>query len=67
MAEGIGTHIHYPIPPHRQPALRGYSFSNNTYHIAESMASKVLSLPIGPHLSDEQVDQVIKACRAAVC
>ena len=66
VAEGIGTHIHYPIPPHRQKALCGYSFSNNTYHIAESMADRVLSLPIGPHLSDEQVDQVIKACRGAV-
>jgi len=63
--EGVGTLIHYPIPPHRQPALRGYSFSNNTYHIAESMADTVLSLPIGPHLTDEQVDQVITACRAA--
>jgi dTDP-4-amino-4,6-dideoxygalactose transaminase len=63
---GIGTLIHYPVPPHRQPALRGYPFSNEKFQIAERLADSVLSLPIGPHLTDEQVDLVIESCRAVV-
>ena len=55
--EGIETMIHYPIPPHR--AL-GYDYDLPE---ADRMAAQVLSLPIGLHLTDEDVKQVIKQCR----
>jgi dTDP-4-amino-4,6-dideoxygalactose transaminase len=62
--KGVGTLIHYPIPPHKQ---RAYSQLQLTTQlpIAEALSSRVLSLPIGPHLSDSQVDEVVAAVRAA--
>lgn len=56
---GIETLIHYPIPPHKQQA---YSAWNSlSYPITESIHSEVLSLPISPTLSDEDVNIVIDA------
>lgn len=46
---GIGTLIHYPIPPHRQEAYRGLGFGPGAFPIAETLAREVLSLPMGPH------------------
>ncbi len=47
---GIGTMIHYPIPPHRQSAYAWLKLDEGSFPIAESIAEEVLSLPIGPHL-----------------
>lgn len=54
---GIPTMIHYPVPPHR--AL-GYDYDLPE---ADRLAAEVLSLPIGPHLSDGDVAAVIAAIR----
>lgn len=62
---GIGTLIHYPIPPHLQAAYAAEGFGERRYPLAESLASEVLSLPMGPALSDEQVEQVIVAVNAS--
>ncbi|HYF59421.1 MAG TPA: DegT/DnrJ/EryC1/StrS family aminotransferase [Burkholderiaceae bacterium] len=59
---GIGTLIHYPVPPHRQRAFE--SMAGLSLPLAESMAAQVLSLPIGPQMTDEQVSAVIEAVRA---
>ncbi|MBV8529476.1 MAG: DegT/DnrJ/EryC1/StrS family aminotransferase [Candidatus Dormibacteraeota bacterium] len=56
---GIATAVHYPVPPHLQPAYRGLGWTRGSLPVAETMHEQVLSLPIGPHLSDEQVDAVI--------
>ena len=58
---GVETLIHYPTPPHRQPAFA----SEVSLPIAERLAAEVLSLPMGPHLSDADVDAVIAAVRDA--
>jgi len=60
-AAGVGTLIHYPIPPHRQAAYRSLDFQDNAFPIAERLAAEVLSLPIGPHMTEPQVDHVIDA------
>lgn len=52
--QGIETLIHYPIPPHRQPAYRELSLAEGDMPIAEQLAREVLSLPMGPHLSRVQ-------------
>lgn len=51
--QGVGTVIHYPIPPHRQRCYLSYS----DYHlpIAESLAKDVLSLPMSPNVTLEEV------------
>jgi len=60
-AAGIGSLIHYPIPPHLQQAYAGAGFSAGQFPLAESMAAEVLSLPMGPHLQREQQLRVIEA------
>ena len=65
-AAGIGTMIHYPVPPHLQPACAGLGFPPGSFPITEAIHREVLSLPIGPHLSLESVDTVIEAVAANV-
>ena len=60
---GVATQIHYPIPPHRQQAYADLGLGEGSFPIAERLARETLSLPIGPHLSDADVDRVIKAVR----
>jgi dTDP-4-amino-4,6-dideoxygalactose transaminase len=62
----IQTLVHYPIPPHLQFAYAHLRFSNGDFPIAERIADEEISLPIGPHLSDAQVGEVIAAIQAAV-
>jgi len=59
---GIGTLIHYPVPPHLQAAYRSLGATRGRFPIAEILADEVLSLPMGPHLSDDDVARVIEAC-----
>ena len=56
---GIGTLIHYPIPPHLQQAYAGCGFAAGQFPIAERMANQLLSLPLGPQLADSDVERVI--------
>lgn len=58
--QGIQTLIHYPIPPHKQEAYTELKDTN--YLISELIHEQVLSLPIGPTITDEEVSSVIKAC-----
>lgn len=60
-AAGIGTLIHYPIPPHRQQAYAAAGHRAGDFPIAEALARDVLSLPIGPHLSDAEQERVVAA------
>ena len=62
---GIGTHIHYPIPPHLQQAYTKTGFVKGRFPIAERLATQVLSLPIGPQLDDANTEAVIAALHAA--
>jgi dTDP-4-amino-4,6-dideoxygalactose transaminase len=64
---GVGTLIHYPVPPHRQGAYAGHPQAQEGLPIAEQLASEVLSLPIGPHLVEDAIEAVIDATRRAVC
>lgn len=60
---GVETLIHYPIPPHEQQAYA--AFKGRALPLASKLAKEVLSLPMGPHLADAQVTQVIAAVREA--
>lgn len=63
---GIGTVIHYPVPPHRQPAYAGLGIGPGALPIAERIHAEVVSLPMGPTMTEADVAQVIDAVRAAV-
>lgn len=56
---GIGTEVHYPIPPHQQ---RAYSaFDQASLPISERLHEEVISLPLNPVLTDEEVSYIIDA------
>jgi dTDP-4-amino-4,6-dideoxygalactose transaminase len=62
--QGIGALIHYPIPPHLSKAYAETGYRRGAFPLAERIADTILSLPIGPHLTDADQDRVIGAVRA---
>ena len=55
---GIGTLIHYPVPPHLQRAYQHLGFKKGDFPIAEELASTCLSLPIWVGMTKEQVKYI---------
>lgn len=64
-AAGVGTLIHYPIPPHMQAAYADLGLAPGALPVARALAGEVLSLPMGPHLSAADRDRVVAAVVAA--
>lgn len=60
---GIGTAVHYPIPVHRQPFYAHNGYDRLSMPLAEAAAAQVLSLPVHPALSDEDLDRVIESVK----
>jgi dTDP-4-amino-4,6-dideoxygalactose transaminase len=60
---GIGTLIHYPVPPHLSGAYASAGYKPGDFPVAEEIAATELSLPIGPHLDPAAQDSVIAALR----
>lgn len=58
-ANGVQTIIHYPIPPHRQQAYR--QWNQMSFPVTEKIHNEVLSLPISPVMTDEEMQTVVKA------
>lgn len=63
--EGIQTGVHYPIPVHLQPAHLDLGYHVGDFPVAEAVAHEVLSLPIYPELTREQVQTVAAAVSEA--
>ena len=57
---GIGTMIHYPVPPHLQQAYIDLGYENGDFPIAEEIARTCLSLPIWPGMQINEVQEVVK-------
>jgi dTDP-4-amino-4,6-dideoxygalactose transaminase len=62
--QGVGTLIHYPIPPHLSPAYASLGYEQGDFPIAEELARTVLSLPIGPHLTRADAAYVVESIRS---
>lgn len=62
---GVGTLIHYPIPPHMQAAYADLGLAPEALPLARDLAGEVLSLPMGPQLPLADAARVIDAVRAA--
>ena len=62
---GVGTLIHYPVPPHLQQAYGHSRWKQAAFPLAELNADQMLSLPMGPHLEAEQVSMVIEVAKKA--
>ena len=62
-AAGIGWGIHYPVPCHLQPAFARYAVE--PLPVAETAADRILSLPLSPTLTSEQVERVSRVLDSA--
>lgn len=63
---GIQTGIHYPIPCHLQPAFSALGYGPGSFPQAEALSQEILSLPMYPGMTLEQVDYVVDAMVEAV-
>ncbi len=59
---GIQTIVHYPIPPHLSNAY-SQTHSQHRLPLAEKLAASVVSLPIGPHMTEAEFEEVVSAIR----
>ena len=59
--EGIATGIHYPIPIHLQPACTTYGFVRGMLPVTEAVTENIVSLPMYPELTTEQLHKVVDA------
>ena len=57
---GIATLIHYPIPPHLSDAYAGEGWHLDSFPVSERLSREILSLPIGSHLNDQQIEAVTR-------
>jgi len=55
---GVGALIHYPVPVHLQEAYRDLGYGEGTLPVTEQVAAEVLTLPIAPEVTGEQIRQV---------
>lgn len=65
-ARGIPTAVHYPMPLHLQPAFRGLGQGPGSFPIAEAAAQRVLSLPMHPYLTEEQLRRICTAVETSL-
>ena len=63
--KSIGTLVHYPVPPHMQPAYADLKLAPDSLPLARQLAGEVLSLPMGPHLTAAMRQAVIEAVLSA--
>ena len=61
--QGIQTGIHYPIPCHLQPAYRNLGYSAGNFPVSEALSEQILSLPMYPGLTDEDIERVVYAIK----
>ncbi len=66
LTAGIETSIHYPIPPHMQQAYAGLDVAVDTLPLATKLAGEVMSLPIGPKMSQLEIWATIKEVKNAM-
>lgn len=60
---GIGSLVHYPIPPHLQPAYAELQLGVGSFPLSEQIHAEELSLPLDPYLAPEDVSRIIAAVR----
>jgi dTDP-4-amino-4,6-dideoxygalactose transaminase len=64
--KGIGVLIHYPIPLHLQEAYKELKYKKGDFPVAEKLCKEVLSLPMFPHMTSEQIEGVVDSVRELV-
>ena len=65
MAAGVPSNVYYPRPMHLQSAYRKFGEGEGSLPVAEQLSRVVLSLPMHPYLTDDEIDQVSAALLSA--
>jgi len=65
-AKGIGVLIHYPIGLHLQPAYAELGYKKGDFPVSEKVADNVMSLPMFPHMTREQIEVVVEALKSSL-
>jgi len=65
-AAGVPSNVYYPRPMHLQPAYVEYGDGEGSLPVAERLSQVVLSLPMHPYISDDEIDQVSAALLSAI-
>jgi dTDP-4-amino-4,6-dideoxygalactose transaminase len=60
---GVGTVIHYPIPPHMQNAYKELNYKKGDFPLAEEIAETCISLPMSPVMTEKEVEQVCRVIK----
>lgn len=66
LERGVETMVHYPTPPHLQPAYASLGYGKGAFPVAERIADCVVSLPVGPEIDNEQAEYVADAIAECV-
>ena len=64
--EGVATGMHYPTPIHLQPACAHYQFARGMLPVTEVVAERIVSLPVYPELTTEQMQTVVNAVKRSM-
>lgn len=64
--QGIPTAVHYPVPLHLQPVFAGLGYVEGSFPVAEAAAKRVMSLPMHPYLSDNELANIVAALKEAL-
>ncbi|MEN6326648.1 MAG: DegT/DnrJ/EryC1/StrS family aminotransferase [Syntrophomonas sp.] len=65
LSNGVGCGIHYPVPPHLQPAYAEFKLSQGNFPLTEAISNEVLSLPLWPQMSRSDVERVVNLLKQA--
>ncbi|WP_413165294.1 DegT/DnrJ/EryC1/StrS family aminotransferase [Capilliphycus salinus ALCB114379] len=63
---GVQSGIHYPIPCHLQPAYKHLGYSEGDFPMAEMLSRQILSLPMYPGLSSDQIHHVVASIKSVL-
>ena len=61
--KGIATGLHYPLPLHLQKAYNHLGYKKGDFPVTETVASRLLSLPMFPELKNQQIDYVVESIK----
>jgi dTDP-4-amino-4,6-dideoxygalactose transaminase len=64
--EGVAIGVHYPLPVHLQPACAHYGYKPGSLPITEAVSKRIVSLPMYPELTAEQVQAVVNAVKKSL-
>jgi dTDP-4-amino-4,6-dideoxygalactose transaminase len=63
-SRGVATAVHYPRAPHLQPCYAGLGIVRGSLPVAEQLQHEVVSLPVGTHLGQDDVDAIVDAVKS---